>query len=60
MTNALDKDLRQVEGIETATNNLSRALAAPGLALVFLLGVGVWASDSAGAENRIRAAVARR
>lgn len=48
MTNALDKDLQQVEGIEAATNNLSRALAAPGLALVFLLGVGVWASFAFG------------
>jgi PiT family inorganic phosphate transporter len=48
MTNALDKDLRQVENIETATHNLSRSLAAPGLALIFLLAVGVWASFAFG------------
>ena len=48
MANALDKDLQQVVGIETATNNLSRALAAPGIALVFLLAAGVWASYAAG------------
>lgn len=48
MANALDKDLSQVEGIETATHNLSRSLAAPGLALIFLLAVGVWASFAFG------------
>lgn len=40
----LDKDLQRVSGIETATHDLARALAAPGLALVFLLAAAVWAS----------------
>lgn len=48
MANALDKDLSQVEGIEAATHNLSRTLAAPGLALVFLLAVGVWVAFAFG------------
>lgn len=48
MANALDKDLQQVVGIETATNKLSRALAAPGIALVFLLAAGISASYIAG------------
>lgn len=43
---ALDKDLQRVTGLETATNNLSRSLAAPGIALVFLLLAAVWASVS--------------
>ncbi len=41
---ALDKDLQRVAGLETATNDLARAVAAPGLALVFLLLAAVWAS----------------
>lgn len=41
---ALDKDLQRVAGLEDATHNLSRALAAPGIALVFLLLAAVWAS----------------
>ena len=41
---ALDKDLKRVSGLETATHDLARALAAPGIALVFLLAVAVWAS----------------
>ncbi|WP_108461134.1 inorganic phosphate transporter [Devosia naphthalenivorans] len=40
----LDKDLQRVAGLETATNDLARALAAPGIALVFLLLAAVWAS----------------
>ena len=40
----LDKDLQRVSGLETATHDLARALAAPGLALVFLLVAAVWAS----------------
>ncbi|WP_338719894.1 inorganic phosphate transporter [Devosia sp. XK-2] len=45
---ALDKDLQRVSGLETATHNLSRSLAAPGVALVFLLLAGVWASFAVG------------
>ncbi|KKC35679.1 inorganic phosphate transporter [Devosia epidermidihirudinis] len=41
---ALDKDLQRVSGLETATNDLSRSLAAPGLALVFLVLAMLWAS----------------
>jgi PiT family inorganic phosphate transporter len=41
---ALDKDLQRVSGMETATFNLTRSLAAPGIALVFLLLAAVWAS----------------
>jgi len=41
---ALDKDLKRVTGLQTATHDLARSLAAPGLALVFLLAVAVWAS----------------
>lgn len=40
----LDKDLQRVSGLETATNDLARTLAAPGIALVFLLLAAVWAS----------------
>ena len=40
----LDKDLKRVSGLETATHDLARSLAAPGLALVFLLAAAVWAS----------------
>ncbi len=43
---ALDKDLQRVSGLETATHDLGRSLAAPGIALVFLLVVAVWASFS--------------
>ena len=43
---ALDKDLNKVAGIETATRQLARRLAAPGIALVFLLLAMVWASIS--------------
>lgn len=43
---ALDKDLQRVTGLEAATHNLSRSLAAPGIALVFLLAAAVWASLS--------------
>lgn len=41
---ALDKDLQRVSGLENATQDLARALAAPGIALVFLLLAAVWAS----------------
>ncbi len=41
---ALDQDLQRVSGLEEATHDLARAIAAPGLALVFLLLVAVWAS----------------
>jgi PiT family inorganic phosphate transporter len=41
---ALDKDLQRVSGLEHATHDLARALAAPGIALVFLLAAAVWAS----------------
>ncbi|KQX39911.1 inorganic phosphate transporter [Devosia sp. Root436] len=40
----LDKDLQRVSGLEHATHDLARALAAPGIALVFLLLAAVWAS----------------
>ncbi|WIJ27068.1 anion permease [Devosia sp. RR2S18] len=40
----LDKDLQRVAGQENATNQLARSVAAPGIALVFLLGAAVWAS----------------
>lgn len=40
----LDKDLQRVSGLENATHDLARALAAPGIALVFLLLAAVWAS----------------
>jgi inorganic phosphate transporter, PiT family len=45
---ALDKDLKRVSGLETATNSLARSLAAPGLALVFLLVAAIWAAFAAG------------
>ena len=41
---ALDKDLKRVSGLEAATHDLARSIAAPGLALVFLLLAAVWAS----------------
>src|SRR5690606_1580410 len=41
---ALDKDLQRVSGLETATHDLGRMLAAPGIALVFLLVAALWAS----------------
>src|SRR5690606_27981776 len=41
---ALDQDLQRVSGLEDATHDLARAIAAPGLALVFLLLAAVWAS----------------
>lgn len=36
---ALDKDLKRVAGLQTATRELSRKLAAPGLAVLFMLAV---------------------
>jgi inorganic phosphate transporter, PiT family len=44
---ALDKDLKRVSGLETATSNLARSLAAPGIALVFLLVAAIWAAFTA-------------
>ncbi|AZN71960.1 anion permease [Georhizobium profundi] len=41
---ALDKDLNKVVNLETATGDLSRSLAFPGIALVFLLGAMVVAA----------------
>lgn len=43
---ALDKDLQRVSGLETATHDLGRKLAAPGIALVFLLLATLWASQA--------------
>jgi inorganic phosphate transporter, PiT family len=40
---ALDKDLKKVVSLETATGNLSRSLASPGLAFIFLLAAMVLA-----------------
>ena len=39
----LDKDLKKVVRLERATHELSLQLAAPGLALLFLLGALLWA-----------------
>ena len=41
---AIDKDLKRVRQLREATNDASRAMAAPGIALVFLLAALVWAS----------------
>jgi PiT family inorganic phosphate transporter len=43
---ALDKDLNKFVGLEAATHGVARTLAAPGIALVFLLAAMVWASFS--------------
>lgn len=40
---ALDKDLKKVASLETATHELSMKLAAPGLAVLFLVAALVWA-----------------
>ncbi len=40
---ALDKDLKKVASIETATHDVSLKLAAPGLAVLFILVVVIWA-----------------
>lgn len=40
---ALDKDLKKVARLETATHDLSLKLAAPGLAVLFVLAALVWA-----------------
>src|SRR5690554_5461457 len=42
----LDKDLKKLIGLEVATHDLGRRLAAPGIALAFLLAAMVWASVS--------------
>ncbi len=41
---AIDKDLKRVRQLREATQDTSRAIAAPGLALVFLLAALVWAT----------------
>lgn len=41
---AIDKDLKRVRQLREATHDTARAIAAPGLALVFLLAALVWAS----------------
>ena len=41
---AIDKDLKRVQQLHKATQDNSRAMAAPGIALVFLLAALVWAS----------------
>ncbi|SDG86233.1 inorganic phosphate transporter [Pelagibacterium luteolum] len=41
---AIDKDLKRVGQLKAATNESARAIAAPGLALVFLLAALVWAT----------------
>ena len=41
---AIDKDLKRVRQLREATHDSSRAMAAPGIALVFLLAALVWAS----------------
>lgn len=40
---AIDKDLKRVSQLRAATHDTSRAMAAPGIALVFLLGALIWA-----------------
>ena len=42
----LDKDLQRVSGLENATSELARRLAAPGIALVFLVAAAVWANSA--------------
>lgn len=41
---AIDKDLKRVRQLREATQDTSRAMAAPGIALVFLLAALVWAT----------------
>lgn len=41
---AIDKDLKRVRQLREATQDSSRAMAAPGIALVFLLAALIWAS----------------
>lgn len=41
---AIDKDLKRVRQLREATHDTSRAMAAPGIALVFLLAALVWAT----------------
>jgi PiT family inorganic phosphate transporter len=43
-TPAIDKDLKRVAQLRGAANDNARAIAAPGLALLFLLAALVWAS----------------
>ena len=40
---ALDKDLKKVVRLETATHDMARSLAAPGLAIIFMLAALIWA-----------------
>jgi len=39
----LDKDLKKVVSLENATHDISRSLAAPGLALLFIFAALIWA-----------------
>jgi len=43
---ALDKDLQRVTGLETAAHDLARKLAAPGIALIFLMLATLWAGHA--------------
>lgn len=43
---AIDKDLKRVAQLREATHDTSRAIAAPGIALVFLLAALLWATFS--------------
>jgi inorganic phosphate transporter, PiT family len=40
---AIDKDLKRVQQLGSASRETSRAVAAPGIALVFLIGALIWA-----------------
>ena len=46
---AIDKDLKRVSELRLATDDNARAIAAPGLALLFLLAALIWAYAVAGA-----------
>lgn len=48
MTQALDKDLKKLGRLEAATADLGRSLALPGVALLFLLAVSLFALSVAG------------
>lgn len=48
MANTLDKDLKKIGRLETATADLARSLALPGVALLFLLAVALFALRVAG------------
>ena len=48
MAKTLDKDLKKLGRLETATSDLARSLAFPGVALIFLLAVALFALRIAG------------